>query len=215
MLIAVGIIIFLSAGQLALKDTNQDLLKERLSRLESLRQQLGIVEGKIELMEKEYVDEVTGEGGSRRFGQGPVATQKQQMVEEQKRRKEEMNEEVKRLNKEIENMQNSVSQIRPSETQIPIIISTMATRIGTIVLLLFLVQILVPLYRYNTKLASYYDARADALTLIDLSNDTDLEKLTSIISPDTLDFSKPPASPTQQAIELAKEILTSQRPKAE
>lgn len=87
------------------------------------------------------------------------------------------------------------------------IISISTTRIGIVVLLLFLVQILVPLYRYNVKLAAFYDARADALTLVENQSTEELERLVCVLSPDVVDFSKPPESPTQQAFELVKEVI--------
>ena len=81
---------------------------------------------------------------------------------------------------------------------------------------MFLVKILVPLYRYNIKLASYYDARADVLELVvmgfseDKAYDT-FAKLTPALTPEGIDFGSPPSSPTDQAIELAKHILESQK----
>lgn len=90
------------------------------------------------------------------------------------------------------------------------LISTATTRLGIVVLLLFLVQILVPLYRYNTKLAAFYDARADALNLVS-DDPSGFEQIVNILSPDTVDFGKSPAAPTQQAFEFAKEVVTSQR----
>jgi hypothetical protein len=44
-----------------------------------------------------------------------------------------------------------------------ILIQTNITRFGTLVLLIFLVSILIPLYRYNARLAAFYRARADTL----------------------------------------------------
>ena len=58
------------------------------------------------------------------------------------------------------------------------------------VLLLFLVQILVTLYRYNIRLASYYDARADALQLANGSSREEFFKLVFAISPENLEFGR-------------------------
>lgn len=97
------------------------------------------------------------------------------------------------------------------------IAAAIATRVGFIVLLLFLVRILVPLYRYNVRLASFYDARADALELIYLhnlgANNKLFEKLTLTCSPSHIDFSDGPASPTQEALDLAKQFLNSKMSK--
>jgi hypothetical protein len=55
-------------------------------------------------------------------------------------------------------------------------------------MLLFLVQILVPLYRYNTRLATFYNARADAITIIEHRPGEQLESLVSVLSPESIDF---------------------------
>jgi hypothetical protein len=74
------------------------------------------------------------------------------------------------------------------------------------VLLLFLVQILVPLYRYNIRLAAFYDARADAITLVENRPSEQLETLVSLLSAEAIDFGKSPVSPTQQALELVRDM---------
>jgi hypothetical protein len=95
------------------------------------------------------------------------------------------------------------------------LVSAIATRVGSIILLLFLVRILVPLYRYNIRLAFFYDARADALDWIRLSNnegDEELfEKLTHHLSPDSIDFGKAPASPTQELLDFVRGLVTSKK----
>ena len=86
--------------------------------------------------------------------------------------------------------------------------SAIITRIGSALLLIFLVQILVTLYRYNTRLASYYDARADALELVGDGDENVLEQISNIFSPESLDYGKTPVSPAQHAVDLAKEIIS-------
>jgi hypothetical protein len=95
------------------------------------------------------------------------------------------------------------------------LVSAIATRVGAIVLLLFLVRILVPLYRYNIRLAFFYDARADALDWMRLTkNEEDnelFENLIHYLSPDSIDFSEPPASPTQEFFDFVKGLITSRK----
>jgi hypothetical protein len=100
--------------------------------------------------------------------------------------------------------------------QISVLISAIATRVGAIILLIFLVQILVPLYRYNIKLAAYYDARADILELLEKEgtqeiDESMIEMLVPIFSPENMDFGTGPNSPTEQIVDLAKHILSSQK----
>jgi hypothetical protein len=87
------------------------------------------------------------------------------------------------------------------------LISTIVTRIGSVFILLFLVQILITFYRYNVRLANYYDARADALQLVGAAKEATLQNLVSTLSPDVMDFGKMPSTPTEQALELAKEVV--------
>ena len=88
------------------------------------------------------------------------------------------------------------------------LISVLTTRIGSVLLLLFLVQILVTLYRYSARLAAYYDARADALVLAPSFQSLSFPDLVSCFSPERLDFGRTPNTPLQHAIELAKELST-------
>jgi|GEM_PF-4547986 len=85
--------------------------------------------------------------------------------------------------------------------------SSLGTRAALIVILLFLVQILVTLYRYNMRLASFYDARIDALKLAGSSTIKELGELIMHLSPEQLDFGKTPATVTEQAFDLAKTLL--------
>ena len=50
-----------------------------------------------------------------------------------------------------------------------LLVATGLTRVGVLVVAIFLVQILLNLYRYNMRVAAYYLAHADALILVDLS----------------------------------------------
>ena len=97
-------------------------------------------------------------------------------------------------------------------------ISAIATRVGAILLIVFLVQILVSLYRYNTRSAAYYDARADALELsLDEQGILQLERLellSSIITPERIDFGREPKSPTEAGLEFAKVLMTSRNERA-
>jgi predicted PurR-regulated permease PerM len=101
-------------------------------------------------------------------------------------------------------------QITDEETPpVQTVISTIVTRIGSVLLLVFLVQILVTLFKYNIRLAGYYDSRADALELLDDGNGPDLERIAAIFASESLDFGKAPPSPAQHAIDLAREIISS------
>ena len=94
----------------------------------------------------------------------------------------------------------------------PVLISTLATRVGALSILVFLVPILINLYRYNFRLSAFFDGRADALEALSLPK---IGKLTLVdlavaLSPDNLDFGKTPASPVEHAVALAKEMVARQ-----
>jgi hypothetical protein len=101
---------------------------------------------------------------------------------------------------EVTGAQNSVS----SST-----LSTLTTRIGIVLMLMFLMQTLVTLYRYNTRLASFYDSRADALQLACEFKDVPLDALIGLLATEKLDFGKQPASPLDHAIEIVKSMPKS------
>lgn len=92
-----------------------------------------------------------------------------------------------------------------------VLLSALSTRIGSLLVLVFLVQILVNLYRYNIRLASYFDARADVFEIVSSGEGESVETLVRVLSPENLDFGKMPDSPSQQAVELAREIIARQR----
>jgi hypothetical protein len=81
------------------------------------------------------------------------------------------------------------------------------TRVGAVLLLIFLVQILVPVYRYTLRLSSFYSSRADALSLVGNRTDFNLSETGSLLSPDGIEFGKPPPAMIEQ---VAKSIVAAQ-----
>lgn len=91
------------------------------------------------------------------------------------------------------------------------LIQTSITRFGTISLIVFLVGIVSGLYRYTVKLAAFYQAQADALTMSSTINKlSDLRLLSHILTP-KLDFGKQPATPTDQMIDLLNAVRKFQQ----
>ena len=87
--------------------------------------------------------------------------------------------------------------------------NTIIIRVAAVFLIMFLVQTFISIFRYTTRLGAYYQARADALYLLDETDIsiTDFQKMTAIFSPEGYDFGKIVRSPTDQAVDLAKEII--------
>ena len=85
-------------------------------------------------------------------------------------------------------------------------IFSMITRVSAGILLIFLVQILVKMYRYNVRLAAFYEARADALQLASNLNSLAVERAAKLLSPEAIDFGEMPEPPSKQVIELVKQV---------
>jgi hypothetical protein len=87
--------------------------------------------------------------------------------------------------------------------------STISSRLGTVVFTLFLVQILVSLYRYTTRLAAFCSSRADALVLLQNRAIEELAILTPLLAADAVEHGNLPASPIQAMLETLTKIAPS------
>ncbi len=67
-------------------------------------------------------------------------------------------------------------------------------RISIISLLIFLIQILMQLYRYNSRLIAFYGSRRDAL-MLSAGDSAETEVFSRIFMPSGLDFGRQPNSP--------------------
>jgi hypothetical protein len=79
--------------------------------------------------------------------------------------------------------------------------NALSTRIGAIIIIFFVVQVLIRIYRYNTRLGNYYKARADALKLYLQDDSLPLDKLIEVLSPDGLDIGVS-KTPIDQVVEI-------------
>jgi hypothetical protein len=97
-----------------------------------------------------------------------------------------------------------VGGIKSTNYEIYNLINTSALRVGSVIIVLFLVQILIRVFRYNTRLANFYTARAQALELYskDQTN-LNFKDLVASLSPDNLDIGMS-KNPSEQLLELAK-----------
>lgn len=90
------------------------------------------------------------------------------------------------------------------------LIQTNVTRFGTLFIVLFLVAILIPQYRYSIRLAAFYDAKADALLLRSLElGPISFDELAGVLTP-SLDFGKAPYGPTKELVELVRQLNRAQ-----
>ena len=92
-------------------------------------------------------------------------------------------------------------------------ISSLVARLAVIALLIYLVNILVNLYRYNMRLAAFYQARGDAIDTAlavgaDLSGlaGTSLAELAGSHTPEDVTFGARPAPPTEAILNAIKDV---------
>ena len=108
------------------------------------------------------------------------------------------------MQKQLDQVIAAITASANQEDRISPILQTSITRIGAVLLAIFMIQIFLSFYRYFTKLSVYYESRVLALTGIP----DDLEKLLSFTErpyPD-ITFGKEPDTPTEKLIELIDKI---------
>jgi hypothetical protein len=120
--------------------------------------------------------------------------------------REDRKDQIKRDETDLENRKASLPSLISVKTD-PLEIFTFIARFSFAVVLFFLVNILVSVYRYSLRLAAHYDARADALTLSSALLDDSFYQLVQSLSPSGVDFGKLDRSPTEQLVDVARSAL--------
>lgn len=87
---------------------------------------------------------------------------------------------------------------------------TLTTKIGSVLLLLFFAKILVSIFRYYIRLASFYQSRADVFSILHLNLSLEPAELTILLSTETLDFEKGNETNPDSLIALLKQLQTFQ-----
>jgi hypothetical protein len=90
------------------------------------------------------------------------------------------------------------------EVNLAYLLSVNLVRFGGIGVILFLVSILVPVYRYNSRLAAFYMARADALIMCGDKGYDDLAAMAILLTP-PYEYEKGPISSVESLSLLIKE----------
>jgi hypothetical protein len=80
------------------------------------------------------------------------------------------------------------------------ITATFLTRIGILAILIFLVQILISLYKYNTRIVAFYVSRLDALRICKGEPDK-LTTLIDLLTPINVDFGRDPRHPIETLVD--------------
>ncbi|HJP91554.1 MAG TPA: hypothetical protein VJ875_06335 [Pyrinomonadaceae bacterium] len=141
-----GVGIFVLAGTLASKESNQVIAKEKRARLDYLREREIDFKRQIDRTEEEKKDtdstlvkEYTGEGGSKVRGEGPFFRFLQAKSEELKYRNKSLSDELSKVQQEEDALQNEIAKAEADsgrlvldQNQIWVLVSAIATRVGSI-----------------------------------------------------------------------------------
>lgn len=221
-----GIAIFYYAGQLANTEANQAVTKEKQTRLSGLRDDLNqmnrrLSDAKTTLarLEQQLTAERAGVGGTKVAGVGPVVFLLISQIADQKAEISGLEQEKDRLERDIAKIETefadgAMQMAITNQDRLWRVVSAGITRLGAVIMLLFLVKILTPLYRYNMKLSYYFDARADALELLATDDEEQrdvatFDRLVLALTPSGIDFGPSPQSPSEEALEWTKQVLNS------
>ncbi len=108
---------------------------------------------------------------------------------------------------ELETAQRIIAGIGPSgqAPEISEVAQASALRIGAVILVIYLAQILVSYSRYHFRMASRLTSQANALKIaIGIGDLAHFERLVASLSPDQIDFGKMPTTPTEKILETVK-----------
>jgi hypothetical protein len=89
----------------------------------------------------------------------------------------------------------------------PLEVFVFITKFALLIVLFFLVNILVSVYRYSQRLAAQYDAQAYALSLSNALLDPNFHRLVRTLTPTGIDFAKMEAAPTDKFLDLVRTAL--------
>lgn len=94
-----------------------------------------------------------------------------------------------------------ILQSRANIDAVTSLIAVSVTRISALIISLFLIHILINLFRYHVRLSNYY--RGKAISLYG-SDGKEAKDLLSALSPESIDFSMTPSLPYEKVLDIAK-----------
>ena len=93
------------------------------------------------------------------------------------------------------------SSAQSEQEALNLLIASGITRFGILFMMIFIMQVLVNLYRYTMRLSAYYLSQADAFLLAGEDSKALMELLPAL-SPAQVDFGKPPTTPMGEVSKL-------------
>ncbi|MEM6760102.1 MAG: hypothetical protein AAF601_11555 [Pseudomonadota bacterium] len=100
------------------------------------------------------------------------------------------------------------AQREPSD--VSLLLASGITRFGILLVVIFLVQILVGVYRYSLRLSAFYAGRADALVAAK-DRKTDLGAWEAAFTPMDIDFGRQPVTPAQYVVDIVRAYMTKDK----
>ena len=98
-----------------------------------------------------------------------------------------------------------ITDAQVTDEDLQSIVSSLTTRIGSVLLIIFLVQILAGLYRYSARMAAHLESQADVLSLGELSPADAM----TLLSTENVRFEKTPRPPADIKEIVQKPLMHS------
>ncbi|MDF3065988.1 MAG: hypothetical protein K0R38_1589 [Polyangiaceae bacterium] len=113
--------------------------------------------------------------------------------------------------------QRQTELVTSASSGIVLNIGTILVRVSILGAMLFVAQVLVSIYRYSSRLATYYDGRANALQAVKEAPEgkLDLEAAVRLLGGDGVEYGKVPSNMFESSIELVKVTLDGAQQVAE
>lgn len=120
------------------------------------------------------------------------------------------NNEIKRMRLELDLKKVQIDQENYRNSGLTYTISGAVVRIGSVLIALYLVQILFGLTRYHLRLSDHLAACGDVL-IISSGDQKKFVELNSVLSASHIDFGKPPNMPIEKITEAIKDAFSKQK----
>ena len=225
LLIASGVLLIFFSGNIISGDVQSQSKTSRINaQIDQQTSKLDVLEASRDSLRKEFLAAKEEEGVltiqmNSQEGTDKSATQIQvakikTKVDQLSGAEANIETKISAINEQIKQYENAKLDIISNDngagnfvqTNSNFLIASAVTRIGILLIVVFLVQILVGIYRYSMRMSAFYLSRADSLLLIS-NNANSLGAWEDSLLPKEIDFGKTPVSPAKEALDVVREAL--------
>ena len=181
----------------------RELEKAVEQELSKLTEEAGKLRGEMDKYEREK----TAEPNDEEMTPVQMRLEKERNYSELRELYENVSERKTLLMKELETLQSrrlEELKLRSGSQAIEGVIATSITRIGAVLLAVFMMQILLSFYRYYMRLTNFYGSKMVAARVLDEEDADGLNMFIESLSIDGIDFGKEPQPPIDKVIELLR-----------